>query len=400
MKPAATLQVRVVDTEGRPLSEAWVIANNTLPRLNSSQSENSWLKRTGKNGEIEFSALEAGPTTVMAALTNVGRSELKIVELRTDQLSATLLVVQPDRSMVNQRNSVNRGQMDLPGGVRIRGQVVDNNGDGLASVALRVMGRSTMPMRSDDILAVTGPDGRFSISPLLPSVAHRLVIQHRQFGLRLVDFDTAPDNSDAADGPPTLDLGTITLRPGRTISGRVVDDEGRLQAGVPVTLIGWNHDKMERAEKANDPAAPYVGDSWRVLRSDDIGRFFFKNLRAGDYRLSYGRSSVPQIKPVILGDSNLVGLILNLNSTRKLVVEVTSEIKTDFSSMSIEVFEGAKQHRYCRLDSAGRAEFFLPEGGDFFVRPRLYRGIFEAMDPVRVGPGDSIIPSHSNQPAR
>lgn len=144
--------------------------------------------------------------------------------------------------------SGNRTDLEMPDSEVIDGAVVDLNGDPVAGAVVSVGGWP---------LTVTGDGGRFRI----PAAAGELVTATRQTFVA----------SAGVDGVQI----TLTLRPGRRLSGKVVDGE----TGAPtpsVQVIAWDRGGF---------------DAPRDTLTDGSGRFDFGPLPPREFSVGVGGSS-------------------------------------------------------------------------------------------------------------
>jgi len=113
----------------------------------------------------------------------------------------------------------------------------------------------------------TGDEGRFQL--MVPAAGETLlsICPAKDFAL---------SNEYIAD--KRGDLGTVTLKPGRALTGRIVGEGDKPLAGVYMEAQGW---------AAPDPSAPQVVREhpfiWRVATTDAEGNFAFAPLSPGEY---------------------------------------------------------------------------------------------------------------------
>jgi hypothetical protein len=178
-----------------------------------------------------------------------------------------------------------KATLELVRGGRLAGRVVDPHGAPAAGADVRCVASGL-----EDLSVQTGPlppaaeaaalpsgagrtlgasraaradrDGRFSIADLIPGRYHLDVAQRGAEPLRSDEVVVAPGER--------RDIGTLALRAGIELAGRVADE-----GGIPI----------EGARVAIDPTGMPDGASGQTALTDGAGRFSLA-LRAGSYRLS------------------------------------------------------------------------------------------------------------------
>ena len=121
-------------------------------------------------------------------------------------------------------------------------------------------------------------DGSFELSDLRGDLHHALLVRHA--GHAVVAYDLPP----RARGQQVFDVGTIVLQAPAGISGSVVDERGEPLAGVELELRVDQTDRARFAEDGTDRLDSYVNE--RETRTDDLGRYAFGQLPAGEVTLS------------------------------------------------------------------------------------------------------------------
>jgi len=203
---------------------------------------------------------------------------------------------------------------ELSAGDRVVGRLVDEAG--VAVVGARLAALGSLERRREQVLsrgyAVSRADGSFAIPGLRRDMGHALIVLARGLGRVLYDFDPAGG---------TVDLGTVVLRPGLSVEGRVVDEAGDALARVPVVLSGANADRRRYEPTRADPNDFYGEHEERV--TDDLGRFRFRDLASGTYTVKATREGGVEVKrEVHLGDVDARGVVLAFEVIRGVVVRV------------------------------------------------------------------------------
>lgn len=200
------------------------------------------------------------------------------------------------------------------------GRAVDGGGKPVPGAIVGVVASGpTAGVKGGDICGTTTTteDGRFRVTSLKRDQRHAVVLMAVGFGRVVLDF------LPHGDRPGEIDLGDVTLPPARAIEGLVLDGQGAPVAGVGVGLSGANADRG----RLLGPDAP-ASDSWygqtEETRTDDLGRFRFPDLSAGEYRLTASPdrgervSRSVSLKP----DADVLDVELVLATTREVVVRV------------------------------------------------------------------------------
>ena len=174
----------------------------------------------------------------------------------------------------------------LERGFALTGRVRTDDGHPVAGAVVATIGSKTVNGRQLSAHAEGRSDetGRFGLADLARDLPYVLVVMPEGRGRTLLDVAAPPT------GVPVVDVGTIVVPAAHTISGRVLDDEGRPLADVRVTLSGGNDD-VARLLPPEVPAFTFDGyyGQEEERTTDDLGRFAFTDLAPGTYILTAER---------------------------------------------------------------------------------------------------------------
>lgn len=215
-----TVRVSVTDPDGKPLPSAGVtvaaaLRSGSTPRFLAQH-------RTDPAGSIELAAVpDREPLTLIASASGYAPE------------AVTARVTEIPKSIVLRR------------GANVTGRFADADGKPLDAVRVRaeawLRGSSAVAMRE----AVSDKSGRWTLETLPAGV--RAVVVATRAGL-------APLRREI-DVERSLDLGTISLAPGATLTLRLIDDgDGRPVAGARVEA------KPERQAKTNEKGVARLAD--------------------------------------------------------------------------------------------------------------------------------------------
>lgn len=184
----------VVDSAGQPIGDAQVTAS--AEGISDPAARSAWLVRgvqettTDQGGSFRFAGLPDGTYRVRAARPSANEAALWLAAgVATTPNAAPIKVVVPSDGRA-------LGKVQLP--------------DGKPAVAFTVMLDDTRP------LPFVTKDGAFAV-PAVPGT-YALTVSGPGF-LTTSKQVTIAENKDT-------DVGTITVQPGRSITGRVVDEQG------------------------------------------------------------------------------------------------------------------------------------------------------------------------------
>ncbi len=205
--------------------------------------------------------------------------------------------------------------IELGRGARFSGRVV--NGEGRPVGAARV-GMIAEPNGSSgtfsNAYATSESDGRFECAWLAADLAHVLTIAADGLG-RATRFVNAKRQT-----AEPVDLGDIVLVPGHAIEGVLLGADGLPVPRHEVILRG------PRAPKVGGGPSLYARGNRETRRTDDLGRFRFRDLPSGHYELEAEREGGQAIKQrVLIRDRDVRDVELRFDDARTFTVFVTSE---------------------------------------------------------------------------
>jgi protocatechuate 3,4-dioxygenase beta subunit len=279
---AGKLRGRVVDPQGRPLADAAVVAI----------SQNAL-------GQRAFSP--ADPVTDRAVTDLQGRFELQ--RLRPEQ-SYEIRASRAGAFPVAERATVAEQARDLTlvlaPARTARGKVQDPAGKPIAG-AEAIVRPALRPGSSDNGAddgtgAQSDDQGVFSL-PELPAAEVELTVRRKGYAPALLPALRIP----AGTGP--ADLGIVTLRPGATLTGRVIDHRGQAVPGGEIFLLDKpaGPNEMERALKDRKPAATIAADGRFSIEDLAKGSPVHVAVRSPGYLIAQARSVRPPTeKPVVI----------------------------------------------------------------------------------------------------
>lgn len=193
-------------------------------------------------------------------------------------------------------------RLALVPGVIVAGTVVDDRG--LPLPAVEVSATPTAPEENDALpeVVATGADGGFRVGPLPPGTL-RLGARAPGYLLR----DPATVALVAGQAPPATRLELVR---GAAISGRVVDARGAAQAGADVRCVGAGADDLVvlyeplplAAEAAALGGAGRAVGGAKAVRTDARGTFTLEGLLPGRVHLEIARKP---LVPLRTGDWTL-----------------------------------------------------------------------------------------------
>lgn len=207
---ALTLDLRgvlsgtVIDRRGRPVTDAQVVASPEWSASASVGDRAAWTVRglqdsvTDHGGAFRFAGLPDGSYTVRAARAGAAESVLWL---------STGVASQPNAPPI---------QIVLSDDGRVIGRVVHVDGTPVTSLSVALGSTAPLPIMTTD--------GTFA----LPATAGTYAVTIAGTGFVTTSTDIAV--SEGTD----VDLGTIVVESGRSISGRVVDERGIPVAGAVV----------------------------------------------------------------------------------------------------------------------------------------------------------------------
>jgi hypothetical protein len=208
------------------------------------------IATTDEAGRFELTGLLEAPVLVLSA--------------RAAGFGAFETVLRPGVDRILTAN------FELTRGRVARGRAVDRGGRPIAGAYVAALSRSADGdvARTDRVSGRTGADGRFRIAGLRTDLPHTLLVRREGLASCLVRaFDARPEAE--------FDLGDLVLRPGSSLSGRLVSPDGQ-----PIP-DAW----LDLATSAPGDSDPNLGLGRRSLRTASGGRFHFLDLPPGHHVL-------------------------------------------------------------------------------------------------------------------
>ncbi|HEX5135517.1 MAG TPA: sigma-70 family RNA polymerase sigma factor [Planctomycetota bacterium] len=220
----------------------------------------------------------------------------------------------------------------LQKGIDAYGRVLDADGRPVAGAALSALGdkRGSPAVPLSRAHATSGSDGTFRLTPLEAKTPHSLVVQARDHGLHVINFETANG---------TTQVGDIVLPRGLRIAGVAQDTAGSPVARAFVLLL---------ADRA------FFRGEGRF--TDDLGRFQFPDVSPGTYRLSVSRGTDKRASQTVrVGDEDVLDVRFMFPVERTFVVWVTDDAEAPVTGAQICI-DHAGGASFARSDAFGRAE--------------------------------------------
>ncbi|MHC4952864.1 MAG: sigma-70 family RNA polymerase sigma factor [Planctomycetota bacterium] len=237
-------------------------------------------------------------------------------------------------------------------GDAVTGRLLGADGRPVAGAPVSSIGRSD----SGAICTRSGhsrEDGTFLLAGLRRDMQHTLIAMPVGHGRYLLDFDPHPEVAG------TVDLGDIELPAPHAIAGRVLTASGSPMARVEVNLSGHNAD---RGRFTGTPPHRLFYGKTESRRTDDLGRFRFRDLSPGEYsvraRLS-GAAQQEQALTLVEGEDRL-DVEVEFPEGKNFVVTVVDEDGVPVPRVFVSVATGQPTMNG-QSDAAGRVVFFVTD---------------------------------------
>ncbi len=243
-------------------------------------------------------------------------------------------------------------EIPLRAGFAATGRVVDATGAPVAGafVAVEASNRIGSVEQFSCGRAVAGADGRFRVGDLDRTMAH-VVTAFASGRARARKLVAPPRDMDS------IDCGDVVLGVSRAIEGVVLRPDGTASRGVDVRLVGPD------AGGATEPG------STETRRTDDLGRFRFRDLSPGQYEVTASNSGATDAsaKVSLAADRDVLDVVLPPKPNGGgIVVRVTDETGAPVPGVVVMGRAGTRSDPRATTDASGRAELEKPERG--FVR--------------------------------
>lgn len=285
LDPAATLLGRAVDRSGRPVAEVEVVAAPAPVRGAGSMRPNEPVHgRTGPDGGFRLAGVAVGSAIELSA---------KHPDFAPWRESVPPLSPGPSTPR----------RIELDFGRVAAGRVQDPEARPVPGATLRLVhadeNRQRLPWESEQPagLATSDADGRFVLPRVAPG-RYDLEVGARGFAkLRVPGVRV-----ERGEGP--CELGTVTLAPGVTLEGRVVDPEGRAVEGAGIyvePVDSWRIVDRFYGGEDEEPATRSAADGWFRLEDLEPGKALAVTAELSGYGSTVAnRVPIPRVEPLTL----------------------------------------------------------------------------------------------------
>lgn len=259
--PAATLGGTVVDQQGQPVADALVFATNVA---------GAQLESTDAKGQFEFSSLRAGDYELVARKAGAA-SAMQVIALTATAMAPVKLVLPPSDAIV------------LHGHVEPRGIATIT-----AEVAADRMSMEPV-MLGNGIGATSNANGDFELRD----------VPRGRWQLQAVGADGARGHTEIEVVAASSGDIVIKLEPGASITGRVVDQDGKALRGA-IVMAAATTGSVRHVIKNG------AVTSGQQIVTDSNGVFALRGLSPNTYQLSVLDRGRPiefagaQPKPIVL----------------------------------------------------------------------------------------------------
>ncbi|MCX5744295.1 MAG: carboxypeptidase-like regulatory domain-containing protein, partial [Proteobacteria bacterium] len=326
----------VVDTAGQPIGDAQVIAE---PEFDGGITDRqAWSVRgvaqtlTDQGGAFRFPGLPAGTYRVRAARPGAAEVALDL---------ARSTIAKPGDKL----------KLVVPADGKIVGKVVMADGKPPTSFSVSLAGGYATPFAT--------ADGAFA----LPAVAgtHTLVVDGKSF------LTARSKDVTVTEGKPT-DVGTITVQPGRSISGRVVDETGTPVAGAKVavgTLLTGGGTELYIADESINA---------KDTDTDAQGRFVLDGFPPTSLTAIAGKADVRSASVRLSASADSSTLVLVLQKTTGLDGKITRDGKPLGDTIVLASPIGASSTFFVATGPDGTFALDALAAGPYIVYPMIGGG--------------------------
>ncbi|HEY4059438.1 MAG TPA: carboxypeptidase-like regulatory domain-containing protein, partial [Kofleriaceae bacterium] len=331
----------VIDVHAQPIGDAQVIVDPVFD--GGLADREAWIVRgaqtavTDQGGAFTVAGLPAGEYRVRAA-----RPAATDAALDLTAATRTKVTTSPGAPL----------KIVLPSDGSIKGQVAMADGSVPASFTVSIGGTAAVPFAT--------PDGSFS----LPCIAgtHTIVVDGRR-------FLAAKSKAITVEAGKAADAGTITVQPGRSVSGRVLDENGVPVAGARVAA---------GALLTGGGAELYIEDESigaKDTTTDERGAFVVEGFPPGPLTVTAGKDGVGRSSSVRIApspDSASVDLVLT--RTAGLEGTVTRDGKPLADTVVIASPIGTNQNFFVVTGADGTFALDALTPGAYIIFPMIGGG--------------------------
>lgn len=353
LRPARSLELRVLDPERRPVAGAQIsqveVQETGIGASISSSWSASGLGETDEEGRAVLSELEPGELRLLVQAQGYRPAELNGLRIPEEGESEPL-------------------EISLETGVALEGRVLDGRGEPVAGAHLRVFPSETVQQPGPMLSAMTREDGQYRFDGM-GAGKHRVEAEHWPSQRRIQEEIELGDS-----GTHHLDL---KLPAGVAVSGRVLDEHGEPMPGAWVMLTPAD---------SPEPGLP--------ASSSTGGAFRFEAIPDGVYQLRAGsRDHLLMTEPdeVSVAAREIEGLEVRLGRGATITGRILGAAEEDLSNLHLVAHpQGGGEVARGGFVASGVYRFPPLIPGSWRVTAMLPSGR-SASRTARVGAGEEVV---------